>query len=138
MCIKKLYQVVLCSALMCLLGSCTYGHEVDLSLRHGKLFLTFDGGKPTSVASLIVRELSAKSHMVWELKSVDYNGRELKELGYGEVPSGMTQRAAAEPLRIGQLYRVELDAVSGMGHEEFVISPEPTNGQTNQATILRE
>jgi hypothetical protein len=135
--IKRLIKAS-CVAVTFLLGSCTYGHEIDISLRNGKLIFTFDEGKRVALQQLSVVELSSEPNVVWRLDSVDYNGQDVAELGYGAVPSGTKHAAAAKPLRVGQLYRVELNTVDGGGSQEFVISPDPANGQSNQATVVRE
>jgi hypothetical protein len=133
----KLFKCCLV-ALSLLVGGCSYSHEIHFSLSNGKLLLIFDDGKPVALQRLAVVELSTGTPTVWRLESLDYNGRDIGKLAYGAVLPGTKQTAAAKPLRVGQLYRVELDTIDGGGLQEFVISPEPENGQYDQITVVRE
>jgi hypothetical protein len=83
-------------------------------------------------------ELSSATPIIWNLESLDYNGREIDRLAYGTVPSGTKQASAAKPLRVGQLYRAELSTIDGGGSQEFVISPDAANGRGDEAVIVRE
>ena len=135
---RQLSKAIAFVALMGALTSCSKIYDINLSLRNGRLYFTLDDGKPVRVQELTVIELSRVPLVTWELRSVDRNGRSVGDLGYGLVPSGMTQKVSAKPLRLGQLYRVEMGALDGAGSKEFVVSPEPDNGQSNLVTIVRE
>jgi hypothetical protein len=83
----------------------------------------------------MVEEVSQRSHDVWKLETVQPNGPEVRELRYGEVPRGLKQTVAPEKLRLGQLYRVTLFAVDGVGGQSFIIAD--TDYSNRDLTILR-
>lgn len=128
--------------MVCSLASCTRGYTVDILLRDNRVVFQFGsdwlgGNKPAPLQRLWVRELSGDSPVVWQLESVDYNGRRTRELAYGAVPSGMKEKISAAPLRVGQLYRAELLALGGGSSKEFVISPDP-NSSAERLQVLHE
>jgi hypothetical protein len=125
-------------AMAFLVGSCSYNHEIRFSLSNGKLVLIFDDGKPVALQRLAILELSTGTPTAWQLESLEYNGRDIGKLAYGATPSGTKQAVAAKPLRVGQLYRAELFTIDGGGSQEFVISPDFANGQSDRAIVVRE
>lgn len=121
--------------MMLALGSCTIAYTVDVLLRGNQIVFRFSrsgwfaGHDPVSVEHIWVRQLSANQPVVWELGSVDDNGRELRELEYGGSPSGMTVKLKAQSLVLGQVYRIELRALGGGGYQQFAILPGPGPAQ---------
>ncbi len=95
-----------------------------------------DGHKPAPIQHLWVKPLSTGAPAALELQSVDYNGRAVRDLIYGALPSGMTEKAKAVPLRIGQVYDVELLALGGGGTKQFVILPGP--GPAQPIAVLQQ
>jgi hypothetical protein len=136
-------KVAACLAALVSLGSCSIGYDVDVALREGKVMFAFSRSgwfsreNGAQVQGIFVRELSRVPHLVWQVQSIDYNGRAIGDLAYGAVPSGMKQEVVPQPLKIGQYYRVELLALGGGGYKEFIISPEPSNGQRNEVQVVR-
>ena len=130
-----------CAILMCALGSCTRDYTVDVVLRGNQVVFKFVSGwfdrpTPAAVRHLWVRQLSTNSPAVWKLESIDYNGRTIHELGYGVLPSGMKVKVKAAPLRVGQVYRIEMLAIGGGGSQQFVILPGP--GRAQPITVLQQ
>ncbi|EIZ78443.1 hypothetical protein WSK_2887 [Novosphingobium sp. Rr 2-17] len=135
--VVRLFKVGL-AAMALLVGGCTYSHEIHLSLESGKLVFVFDDGKPVAFTRLAIVELSSETPTVWQLESLEYNGRDIGKLVYGTVPTGTKQISSAKLLRVGQLYRAELSTIDGGGSQEFVISPDAANGQSDEAKIVRK
>jgi hypothetical protein len=83
----------------------------------------FSRNHPASVERFTVREVSAQQQDVWRIESLAINGKELSDVQYGHVPPGLKQTVPPQPLKPGQLYVVELDALGGMEITYFVITP---------------
>jgi hypothetical protein len=128
--------------MMFALGSCSIGYTVDVLMRGNQIVFRFaksgwfGGSDPVPVQHLWVRQLSASQPVVWELGSIDYNGRNLRELGYGTSPPEMTVKVKAQSLSVGQVYRVELVALGGGGYQHFAILPGP--GPAQPITVLQQ
>ena len=60
------------------------------------------------------------------LETIEPNGPEVHELGYGQVPAGMKSNIGPTPIAIGQLYRVTFITIDGGGYREFAISDDGT------------
>jgi hypothetical protein len=84
--------------LICSLGSCSIGYDIDVLLRGNQLVFRFaqsgwfSGGKAVPVRAVFVERLSDSSPVVWQLESNDHTGQDIRELRYGTLPSGMTQK----------------------------------------------
>lgn len=119
----------LCAAMLLTLISCSMSYDVDVELRGNRIVFRMDSDwlsrpKSAPVERLMVRQLSTGSS-VWEIQSDEYNGRDVVEVTYGVLPSGMTEKIKPASLRTGELYRVELLALGGGGSQQFVILNEP-------------
>lgn len=124
------------------LGSCSIGYTVDVLMRGNQIAFEFaksgwfGGREPVPVQHLSVRQLSTSQPVVWELESVDVNGRNMRELRYGSPPPRMAVKVKAQALSVGQVYRVELLALGGGGSQQFAILPGP--GPAQQITALQQ
>jgi len=135
-------RITACATMMIALGSCTIGYAVDVLMRGNQVVFRFarsgwfGGHEPAPVQHLWVRRVSANEQVVWQLDSLDQNGRDLGEVIYGSSPSRMTQITKAEPLGLGQVYSVELLALGGGGSRQFAILPGP--GPAQPITALQQ
>jgi hypothetical protein len=137
----SLCRIALCGIMMFALGSCSIAYTVDVLTQGSHIVFRFAksgwfaGSAPVPVQHLWVRQLSDGQPVVWELGSIDYNGRNLRELGYGASPSKMAVKVKAQSLSVGQVYRIELLALGGGGYQQFAILPGP--GAAQPITVLR-
>jgi hypothetical protein len=127
---KKL-GLILASCLT--LVGCTHDHDVHVSLRNGQVFFTLPDSP--SVSAIFVDAVSEHSHIVWKVLATGSNGPDVRELGYGQVPRGMSASVNPEKLMVGQLYRVTILTADGGGEQDFVIA-DPTDGPVD-VTVLR-
>lgn len=109
------------------LSGCQLDYRVSVNAENGQLTFNtvwkrFGRDKPASVRRLEVDEHSTQSRTVWEIESVATNGRELRRLGYGQLPGGFRQKVAPKPLKVGQMYMVTLWGPEGMDQTYFVIA----------------
>lgn len=124
------------------LGSCSIAYTVDVLTRGNHIVFRFGksgwfaGSAPVPVQHLWVRQLSDGQPVVWELGSIDHNGRNLRELGYGASPSKMAVKVKAQSLSVGQVYRIELLALGGSGYQQFAILPG--SGAAQPITVLQQ
>ena len=72
---------------------------------------------------VVVRDGHIDFHVYQKGFGPNKNGQELSNIRYGKVPLGLRQTMPAEPLKVGQLYVVALNALGGMEIAYFVISP---------------
>lgn len=108
------------------LVGCQLSYEIEIALRDGQaVFLLTSGSKPATVQTLIVSPVAHDAAPVWEIESSHLNGQVQAEIIYGVVPAGMVERTKASPLQIGQIYRVGLLGLGGIGEKQFVIIPGP-------------
>ena len=135
-------KIAACLSLLIILGSCSISYKVDVLLQGNQVIFQFarggwfGGDDPVPVEHLWVRQMTTALPIVWELTSNDYNGRNLRKLRYGGLPSEMTVKTKAHPLNIGQIYSVELLALGGGGSQQFAILPGP--GPMQPITILEQ
>jgi hypothetical protein len=85
--------------------------------------------------ALTVAAVSEHTRYVWRLESTEANGPEIRQLSYGETPHGMRQTVAPQSLKVGQLYRIGLTAVDGIGYQYFVIADSEIPG--GNLTVLQ-
>jgi hypothetical protein len=124
---RAVSKVALASLLGLLLPGCQLDYEVTVAAQNGQIVFNMVWNRlgpdlPATVKSLEVTEHSQRPRTVWEVESIDMNGRRLGRLQYGQLPQGFRQKVPPEQLKVGQLYDVTLWGLGGGDQAYFVVA----------------
>ena len=124
---RSLAKIGLAALASLTLTGCQLVYEVSVAAQDGHLIFKtvwkrFGGDKPAAVEQLWVVEESQHPRIVWKVESIATNGQDMEQLQYGQTPRGFRLDVASEPLKIGQLYNVELWGLGGMDEAYFVVA----------------
>jgi hypothetical protein len=124
---KMLCFLVVLILVGCLPGAFTVSADVSQS---GIADLNVDGvsgncglSNGAAIQSVWVGKVQAdgKAQTVWQLKSIDVNGHQLKSIRYGVIPDGFVEQEKPSALIAGAQYDAELSGHGCSGGIKFAI-----------------
>ena len=109
-----------------LLAGCEQGGHIAVAGTTAdlRLLVTDTGGKPACVGTVSVTPAAPDdAKPVWQVTATDLAGC-ASAWRYGRTTDGFTAQVSAEPLRIGQRYRVRASGGGLMANQDFQIEAD--------------